>query len=266
MRSAMIHDRVDSIRETTQMPAIIGAKATPGRGEVADYSFDVECTSPASCVVGSRGAMRRARVASRPPRVSGAGIGELDRRRSGRDLAWGLTSLYPGLRPGWASSVQSDRPIYPRAAAPGWDPGATARDRASEAVRVRSSANLLLAIGVVFVLQAGLCPVLCAARSAEPASAQQHASLPEKAPCHGNSETPSSGEPAKDCDQDCSNFDSAALALPGTCTVMDLLAAAFGVAFSTPLPPAHTVLVGGFEPTPLPPPRNLLLVKNSFLI
>lgn len=132
---------------------------------------------------------------------------------------------------------------------------------------MRSSANLILAITIVFVLQAGLCPVLCFARRGEAASSHlENASAPEKAPCHDTGNAPSSGETREDCDSDCSRFDSAAVALSEARTVLDAPAAAFAVAFSSPLPPANAVPVGGFESAPEPPPRNLLLVKNSFQI
>lgn len=132
---------------------------------------------------------------------------------------------------------------------------------------MRSSANLILAISAAFVLQAGLCPALCSARSAEPTSSQlESPSPPEQAPCHGTSEAPSRGDSREDCAGDCSHFDSAALAVPGTCTVVDLPAAAFASRSSTPLPPANAVPAGDFELAPAPRPRNLLLVKNSFLI
>jgi len=90
--------------------------------------------------------------------------------------------------------------------------------------------------------------------------------MPEKVPCHGANEAPSQGDSQRDCDRDCSHSDSAALAASGTYTVADSLAAALAVTFFTTLPPANPVLVGAFELAPTPPPRNLLLVKNSFLI
>jgi hypothetical protein len=132
---------------------------------------------------------------------------------------------------------------------------------------VRSSANLILAITVAFVLQAGLCPALCIARSIEPASSQlEDAGAPEKTPCHDTSNAPSRGETREDCDRDCSRFDSVALAPSGTRADLDAPAAAFTVAFLSLLPLAEAVPVGQFELAPAPPPRNLLLVKNSFLI
>lgn len=132
---------------------------------------------------------------------------------------------------------------------------------------MRSSANLILAITVAFVLQAGLCPVLCFARSVEPASSQlEHASAPENAPCHDTSNAPSRGETREDCDRDCSRFDGVALAPSGTHAGLDAPAAAFAVMSFRLLPPANAIPVGEFESAPTPPPRNLLLVKNSFLI
>jgi hypothetical protein len=127
--------------------------------------------------------------------------------------------------------------------------------------------NLIAAITAAVVLQVGLCPALCFARSAEPASSHHgDAGAPEKAPCHDTSNAPSSGETPEDCDRDCSRFDSVALATSGTRAVLDAPAAAFVVTLFSLLPPANAVPVGEFELIPAPPPRNLLLVKNSFLI
>ena len=132
---------------------------------------------------------------------------------------------------------------------------------------MRSSANLILAITVAFVLQAGLCPALCFGRTAEPVSSQlENASAPEKAPCHDTSKAPSRGETQEDCDTDCSRFDSVALAPSGTRVVLDAPAAALSVAFFILIPPANAAPVSEFGLAPAPPPRNLLLVKNSFLI
>jgi hypothetical protein len=141
------------------------------------------------------------------------------------------------------------------------------RKRVLEEGRVRSSVNLIAAITAAVVLQVGLCPALCFARSAEPASSHHgDAGAPEKAPCHDTSNAPSSGETPEDCDRDCSRFDSVALATSGTRAVLDAPAAAFVVTLFSLLPPANAVPVGEFELIPAPPPRNLLLVKNSFLI
>jgi hypothetical protein len=57
-----------------------------------------------------------------------------------------------------------------------------------------------------------------------------------------------------------------ALASSDIRTVLDAPAAAFAVTYSGLLPPANAVPVSEFELAPAPPPRNLLLVKNSFLI
>ena len=141
------------------------------------------------------------------------------------------------------------------------------RVRALEVGRVRSSANLILAITVAFVLQAGLCPALCFARSAAPVSSQlESAGAPEKSPCHDTGNAPSRGETQEDCDTDCSRFDSLAFAPSGTRTVLDAPAAALAVTIFSLIPPANAAPVGEFELAPAPPPRNLLLVKNSFLI
>ncbi len=133
--------------------------------------------------------------------------------------------------------------------------------------QVRSSANLILAITVAFVLQAGLCPALCFARGTEPASSQlENASAPVNMPCHDKNNAPSSGETREDCDRDCSRVDSVAFALSGTRTLLDAPAAALAVTFFDLVPPANAAPVGEFELALAPPPRNLLLVKNSFLI
>ena len=132
---------------------------------------------------------------------------------------------------------------------------------------MRSGANLILAITVAFVLQAGLCPALCFARGTEPASAQlEDASAPANMPCHDKSNPPSRGETRENCDRECSLVESVAFALPGTRTVPDAPAADLAVAFFSSIPPANAAPVGEFELAPAPPPRNLLLVKNSFLI
>jgi hypothetical protein len=57
-----------------------------------------------------------------------------------------------------------------------------------------------------------------------------------------------------------------ALATSGTRAALDAPAPVFAVTFLSLLPPANAVRVGEFELAPEPPPRNLLLVKNSFLI
>jgi hypothetical protein len=133
--------------------------------------------------------------------------------------------------------------------------------------RVRSSANLISAIAAVVVLQAGLCPALCFARSAESAPSQlENASAPEKAPCHDTSNAPSSGETREDCDTDCSLFDSVALASSDIRTALEAPVAGFAVTLFSLTPLANAIPVSGFELALAPPPRNLLLVKNSFLI
>jgi hypothetical protein len=125
----------------------------------------------------------------------------------------------------------------------------------------------MAAITAAVVLQVGLCPALCFARSAEPASSQlEHAGAPEKAPCHETANTPPSGETSEDCDRDCSRFDSVALASSDIRTVLESPAAALVITLFSLLPPANAAPVGEFELAPAPPPRNLLLVKNSFLI
>ena len=124
----------------------------------------------------------------------------------------------------------------------------------------------MAAITAALVLQAGLCPSLCFAQSAGPvASQQENASAPEKAPCHETSNAPTSGETPEGCEGDCSRFESLALATSDTRVVLDAPAAAFAVKLFNQLPPATAVPVGEFELV-RPPPRNLLLVKNSFLI
>jgi hypothetical protein len=136
-----------------------------------------------------------------------------------------------------------------------------------EEAQLRLSANLIAAITAALVLQAGLCPSLCFARSAGPvASQQENASVPEKAPCHETSNAPTSGEAPEGCEGDCSRFESVALATSDTRVVLDAPAAAFAVMLFSLLSPAQTIPVSEFKLAPAPPPRNLLLVKNSFLI
>jgi len=48
-------------------------------------------------------------------------------------------------------------------------------------------------------------------------------------------------------------------------TVLDLPAVTFAVAEIALFAPIGAISAGGSEPAP-PPPRNLLLVKNSFLL
>ena len=141
------------------------------------------------------------------------------------------------------------------------------RESTAEEARVRSILHFISVIAIVFVLHAGLCPALCFARSAEPISSQlENAGAPDKAPCHDTSNAPSRGETQEDCDRDCSRFDSVAYAPSGTRTVLDAPAAAFSVAFFSLIPPANAAPASEFGLAPAPPPRNLLLVKNSFLI
>lgn len=124
----------------------------------------------------------------------------------------------------------------------------------------------MAAVAAVFVLQAVLCPALCLAASADHASsAQEHASAPEQPPCHQTSSEPAGGEAQKGCDGDCSRFERAVLSDSAGRTVLDLPAVTFAVAEITPLAPVGAIRAGGSEPVP-PPPRNLLLVKNSFLL
>lgn len=85
-------------------------------------------------------------------------------------------------------------------------------------------------------------------------------------PCHDKNNAPSRGETREDCDRDCSRVDSVAFALSGTRTLLDAPAAALAVTFFDLVPPANAAPVGEFELALAPPPRNLLLVKNSFLI
>jgi hypothetical protein len=141
------------------------------------------------------------------------------------------------------------------------------REREVEEARVRSIVNFGSAIVAVFVLQAGLCPALCFARSAEPTSSHlEDASAPEKAPCHAASDAPPRDQTRECCDTDCSHFDSVALVAFADRVVLDAPAAAFSTALVGLLPRASAALFRRYELAPEPPPRNLLLVKNSFLI
>jgi hypothetical protein len=132
--------------------------------------------------------------------------------------------------------------------------------------------NFSSAIAVVFVLQAGLCPALCFARSAEPtfshmtSSQMEDASAPEEAPCHGASDAPPLDQARECCESGCSHFESVALAASADRVVLDAPAAAFSTALVGLLPRANTALARRYALASEPPPRNLLLVKNSFLI
>ena len=140
-------------------------------------------------------------------------------------------------------------------------------ERSAEEARVRSIVNFISAIAVVFVLHAGFCPALCLARSAEPTSSHlEDASAPKEAPCHATSEAPSRDQTRECCDTDCSHFDSVALVAFTDRVVLDAPAAAFSSALVALLPRANAVLLKRYELASEPPPRNLLLVKNSFLI
>jgi hypothetical protein len=132
---------------------------------------------------------------------------------------------------------------------------------------VRSILNFISAIAVVFVLQTGFCPALCLAGSAEPSSSHlKDASAPEEAPCHDTGEAPSSDQTRECCDTDCSHFDSVALVASADRVILDAPAAAFASEPVELLPRANAALVRRCELASEPPPRNLLLVKNSFLI
>jgi len=145
--------------------------------------------------------------------------------------------------------------------------GRLLHERAAEEARVRSIVKLSSAIAVVFVLQAGLCPALCFARSAEPASSQvEGASAPEKAPCHATSDAPPRDQTRECCESDCSHLGSVALAALADRVVLDAPAAAFSTALVALPPRANASFSRRTELASEPPPRNLLLAKNSFLI
>ena len=132
---------------------------------------------------------------------------------------------------------------------------------------MRSILNFISAIAVVFVLHAGFCPALCLAGNAEPTSSHlEDASAPEEAPCHATGEAPSSDQTRECCDTDCSHFDSVALVAFADRVVLDTPAAAFSSGLLGLLPRVNAALVRRYELASEPPPRNLLLVKNSFLI
>jgi hypothetical protein len=127
--------------------------------------------------------------------------------------------------------------------------------------------KLSSAIAVVFVLQAGLCPALCFARSAEPTSSQvETGSAPEKAPCHATSDAPPSDQTRECCESDCSHLGSVVLVAFADRVVLDAPAAAFPTALVELPPRANVSLSRRTELASEPPPRSLLLVKNSFLI
>jgi len=130
----------------------------------------------------------------------------------------------------------------------------------------RRGASLILAIAAVFALQASLCSALCSARSVEPAPSQlDDASAPENAHCHHASNAPSRDETRPDGNADCCLFDRPVLAPPSVPTVFDAPETVLVVAFFR-LPPVHPARVDDLELALAPPPRDLLLVKNSFLI
>ncbi len=141
-------------------------------------------------------------------------------------------------------------------------------ERAAEEARVRSIVHFSSAIAVVLVLHAGLCPALCFARSAEPTPSHlEDASAPEEAPCHATSDAPSHGDETREgCDMDCSRFESVALASFATRVGLDAPTAAFSTTLLELLPRANVTSFKPYELALEPPPRNLLLVKNSFLI
>ena len=132
---------------------------------------------------------------------------------------------------------------------------------------MRSIVNFVSAIAVVLVLYAGFCPALCAARSADPTFAHlEEASTPEAAHCHAASDAPSRGETQEDCDTDCSRFDSVAVSSFATRVGPDAPAAAFSTVPTDMLPRVNAAPFAPRGWASEPPPRNLLLVKNSFQI
>ncbi len=131
---------------------------------------------------------------------------------------------------------------------------------------MRSKASLIAAVAAAFVLQVVLCPALClGASSDQTSSAQEHASAPEQPPCHQTSSEPAGGDAEKGCDGDCSRFERAVLSDSAGRTIPDLPAVTFAVAEIARFAPVGTIRASASEPVP-PPPRNLLLVKNSFLL
>ncbi len=132
---------------------------------------------------------------------------------------------------------------------------------------MRSIVNFISAIAIVSVLYAGFCPALCAARSADPTFAHLNgASVPEEAPCHPSNNAPSRGDTDEDCDTDCTRFDAAAISSFATRVGSDISAAAFSAAPAGLLSRANAAPFAPRERVSGPPPRNLLLVKNSFQI
>jgi hypothetical protein len=127
--------------------------------------------------------------------------------------------------------------------------------------------NFISAIAIVSVLYAGFCPALCAARSADPTVAHLNAaSAPEEVPCHPSNNAPSRGDTDEDCDTDCSRFDVAAISSFTTRVGPEISATAFSAAPTGLLLGANAAPFAPRERVSGPPPRNLLLVKNSFQI
>ena len=140
-------------------------------------------------------------------------------------------------------------------------------ERAAGEARVRSILHFISVIAVVFVLHAGLCPALCFARSAELAPSHlEDANAPEEAPCHATGDAPSRDQSREGCDADCSRFESVALASFATRVVLDAPMATFSTTLVGLLPRANAASFKPYELALEPPPRNLLLVKNSFQI
>ena len=131
---------------------------------------------------------------------------------------------------------------------------------------MRSHASLIAAVAAAFLLQAVLCPAICIAASADHASSpQEHASAPQQPPCHETGSEPAGGDARGGCDGDCSQLERAVLSDSAGRTDLDLPAVTFAVAEIGLLAPVGAICAGGSEPAP-PPPRNLPLVKNSFLL
>jgi len=148
---------------------------------------------------------------------------------------------------------------------------------------VRSSLHLLALLAVALIFQAGFCPAICLARSADSiAEPLQDAHASRQPSCHMGSHAPAhAANPASSdwvaqipsreatpdsCGMDCSRVRGVAAASQATSVDSTAPPAIVSSLDSGWLSRSQLGSTGPRGSTSEPPPRNLLLVKNSFLI
>jgi len=154
---------------------------------------------------------------------------------------------------------------------------------------VKSSLNRLALLAVALIFQTGFCPALCLARSADPAAVPlQEAPAPQQASCHMGrhvpadaahrasfangvsselvAQLPSRSATPDSCGMDCSQLRGFAAASAATSVDPVASPAAVSNLDSGWLHRSQLAsLIPRGSPSE-PPPRDLLLVKSSFLI